>query len=144
MKKRNTKGRNNNHWLRNDTDIKINRALLWVLLSSKRKFLSETSYLRNSSSFGVFPLSILARLLSQYKLPSNQFIKTVKTSVTSVFSRMMNSEIPKGDNAVVYRSSKHGKMANGWKPVTICYTRFSKTAPQYKRWREERWKQWAS
>ena len=45
--------------------------------------------------------------------------------------------MPKGDSAVFYRFAEHGKMADGWKPATICYTRIRKTVPQYKKWKEE-------
>ena len=37
------------------------------------------------------------------------------------------------DSADAYRFSEHGKTADGLKPATICYTRVSKTIPQYKR-----------
>ena len=41
------------------------------------------------------------------------------------YSRMINSEnAPKETgliSAVAYRFGEHGKMADGWKPATICY-----------------------
>ena len=61
-------------------------------------------------------------------LSSSQFIRTVKTTGCQwITLEWWIVRMPQGDRAVIYRFGEHGKMADGWKPATICYTRIRKT-----------------
>ena len=60
-----------------------------IVLSSERKLFSETSYLGNSSTRGVFPLSILVCLLMKLKLKK----KKQKPAKQSIHSDSKDSQL---------------------------------------------------
>ena len=63
------------------------------MLSSKRKLFSETSYLGDPSSLGVFPLSILAYFLTRCKAVKQSIHYNSKDSRLPVhYFRILNSE----------------------------------------------------
>ena len=64
------------------------------MLSSKRELFSETSYLGDSSSLRVFPLSLYIGSLTEVTQTCHAVnsLRQQRQPVASVFSRMMNSE----------------------------------------------------